>query len=117
MKRGGNVMEKFTTELSAEMLRKIRAFAPKYTLEEVGEVAFVGDGIARVTGLQEVMAGEMLLFQNGAVGMAQNFEHKDIGVIVFGDYAHIHEGEIVKRTGKIMEVPVGTGLLAVWLMH
>ena len=111
MKRGGNIMEKFTTELSAEMLRKIRAFAPKYTLEEVGEVAFVGDGIARVTGLQEVMAGEMLLFQNGAVGMAQNLEHKDIGVIVFGDYAHIHEGEIVKRTGKIMEVPVGTGFI------
>nr|5IK2_A Chain A, ATP synthase subunit alpha [Caldalkalibacillus thermarum TA2.A1]5IK2_B Chain B, ATP synthase subunit alpha [Caldalkalibacillus thermarum TA2.A1]5IK2_C Chain C, ATP synthase subunit alpha [Caldalkalibacillus thermarum TA2.A1]5IK2_I Chain I, ATP synthase subunit alpha [Caldalkalibacillus thermarum TA2.A1]5IK2_J Chain J, ATP synthase subunit alpha [Caldalkalibacillus thermarum TA2.A1]5IK2_K Chain K, ATP synthase subunit alpha [Caldalkalibacillus thermarum TA2.A1] len=78
---------------------------------EVGTVIQVGDGIARVHGLEKVMAGELLEFENGVMGMAQNLEEDNVGVVILGPYTEIREGTQVKRTGRIMEVPVGEALL------
>ena len=78
---------------------------------DVGTVIQVGDGIARVYGLENVMAGELLEFSNGVVGMALNLEESNVGVVILGPYTDIREGDQVKRTGRIMEVPVGEALL------
>ncbi|MEF2566819.1 MAG: F0F1 ATP synthase subunit alpha, partial [Streptococcus salivarius] len=72
---------------------------------------YIGDGIARARGLDNAMSGELLEFENGAYGMAQNLESNDVGIIILGDFVAIREGDIVKRTGKIMEVPVGEALI------
>src|SRR5437868_14023427 len=78
---------------------------------EVGQVLSVGDGIGRVYGLDTVQAGEMVEFPNGMKGMALNLEADNVGVVIFGDDSGIREGDMVKRTGAIVDVPVGKGLL------
>ncbi|AXY25214.1 F0F1 ATP synthase subunit alpha [Suicoccus acidiformans] len=80
-------------------------------LEKIGTITSVGDGIARVSGFEEVRYGEMVQFSNGAIGMVQNLESEDVGVIIFGSYASIHEGDSVRRMHRMMEVPVGEVML------
>ena len=86
-------------------------FQPNFDVTETGVVTYIGDGIARARGLDNAMAGELLEFQNGTYGMAQNLESNDVGIIILGDFSEITEGDTVKRTGKIMEVPVGPELI------
>ena len=101
-----------TSERLEDRLRQqIRRFQSHAHIEEIGTVTFIGDGIARVVGLEHVMSGEMVEFANGSIGMVQNLETDDVGIIIFGEYVNIHEGDLVRRLGKIMEVPVGDGLL------
>ena len=99
------------SNITARIRDQIASFETKEQIEEIGEVSFIGDGIARVIGLTNVMAGELVAFENGAYGMAQNLEKNDVGVIIFGGYENIHEGEPVKRTGRILDVPVGDALI------
>lgn len=94
-----------------DITAKINAFENKYLIEEVGEVTYIGDGIAKVVGLENVMSGELIEFANGTQGMAQNLENEEVGIIIFGDYDDIHEGDLVRQTGKIMEVPVGQSMI------
>ncbi|UUX35531.1 F0F1 ATP synthase subunit alpha [Fundicoccus culcitae] len=97
--------------LESKLLQQIRQFQKRDTIEEIGTITYIGDGIARAVGLDNVMAGEMVEFANGTTGMVQNLESHDVGIIIFGDYVDIHEGDLVRRLGKIMEVPVGDALL------
>ena len=99
------------SNITARIRDQIASFETKEQIEEIGEVSFIGDGIARVIGLTNVMAGELVEFENGAYGMAQNLEKNDVGVIIFGGYENIHEGEPVKLTGRILDVPVGDALI------
>ena len=98
-------------EISALIKKQIENFQPNFDVTETGVVTYIGDGIARARGLDNAMSGELLEFENGAYGMAQNLETNDIGIIILGDFVAIREGDIVKRTGKIMEVPVGEALI------
>ena len=98
-------------EISAILKREIQNFGAEAQVSEVGEVLSVGDGIARVHGLDNVQAGEMVEFPGGIKGMALNLETDNVGVVIFGSDATIKEGDTVKRTGAIVEVPVGKGLL------
>ena len=98
-------------EISSLIKQQIANYEAKLEVTEVGSVIYVGDGIARVHGLANVMAGELLEFANGVMGMAQNLEEDNVGVVILGPYDDIHEGDEVKRTGRIMEVPVGEALL------
>jgi len=98
-------------EISAILKQQIENFGTEADVAEVGQVLSVGDGIARIYGLDKVQAGEMVEFQGGIRGMALNLETDNVGVVIFGDDRTIKEGDIVKRTGAIVEVPVGKGLL------
>src|SRR5476649_329419 len=98
-------------EISAILKQQIANFGAEADVAEVGQVLSIGDGIARIYGLDKVQAGEMVEFANGMKGMALNLETDNVGVVVFGDDSGIREGDIVKRTGAIVEVPVGKGLL------
>lgn len=98
-------------EISALIKKQIENFQPNFDVTETGVVTYIGDGIARARGLDNAMSGELLEFENGAYGMAQNLETNDVGIIILGDFVAIREGDIVKRTGKIMEVPVGEALI------
>ena len=98
-------------EISALIKQQIENFQPNFDVTETGVVTYIGDGIARARGLDNAMSGELLEFENGAYGMAQNLESNDVGIIILGDFVAIREGDIVKRTGKIMEVPVGEALI------
>jgi F-type H+-transporting ATPase subunit alpha len=98
-------------EISAILKREIQNFGAEAQVSEVGEVLSVGDGIARVHGLDNVQAGEMVEFPGGIKGMALNLETDNVGCVIFGSDATIKEGDVVKRTGAIVEVPVGKGLL------
>ena len=98
-------------EISALIKKQIENFQPNFDVTETGVVTYIGDGIARARGLDNAMSGELLEFENGAYGMAQNLETNDVGIIILGDFVSIREGDIVKRTGKIMEVPVGEALI------
>jgi F-type H+/Na+-transporting ATPase subunit alpha len=98
-------------EISAILKEQIASFGTEAEVAEVGRVLSVGDGIARVYGLDEVQAGEMVEFEDGTRGMALNLESDNVGVVIFGDDRNIHEGGIVKRTQSIVDVPVGKGLL------
>ena len=98
-------------EISALIKKQIENFQPNFDVTETGVVTYIGDGIARARGLDIAMSGELLEFENGAYGMAQNLESNDVGIIILGDFVAIREGDIVKRTGKIMEVPVGEALI------
>jgi F-type H+/Na+-transporting ATPase subunit alpha len=96
----------------AEALRKhVEGFRPEVREEEVGRVTETGDGIARVTGLPGALANELLEFKGGVYAVAFNLEERDIGCVVFGDAEAIEEGDPVKRTGRILSIPVGDGLL------
>lgn len=98
-------------EISAVIKEQIENYQQVLTITETGTVTYVGDGIARAHGLSNVMSGELLEFTNGSYGMAQNLETNDVGIIILGEFEDIREGDSVKRTGKIMEVPVGEALI------
>ncbi len=98
-------------EISAILKDQIKNFGKEVEVSEVGQVLSVGDGIARVYGLDNVQAGEMVEFPNGIMGMALNLERDNVGVVIFGSDREIKEGDTVKRTGDIVSVPVGKGLL------
>ena len=98
-------------EISAILKEQIENFGQEAEVSEVGQVLSVGDGIARVYGLDNVQAGEMVEFENGVRGMALNLETDNVGIVIFGNDREIKEGETVKRTGAIVDVPVGKGLL------
>jgi len=99
------------SEISAILKQQIANFGTEAEVAEVGQVLSVGDGIARVYGLDNVQAGEMVEFPGGIKGMALNLEVDNVGVVIFGDDRTIKEGDVVKRTGTIVDVPVGKGLL------
>src|SRR5213079_2950773 len=98
-------------EISAILKREIQNFGAEAQVSEVGEVLSVGDGIARIHGLDNVQAGEMVEFDGGIKGMALNLEADNVGVVIFGSDSTISEGDTVRRTGTIVDVPVGKGLL------
>lgn len=98
-------------EISALLKQQIEEFQPDFDYTETGVVTYIGDGIARAQGLDNAMSGELLIFENGTIGMAQNLETNDVGIIILGGFTDIREGSVVRRTGKIMEVPVGSGLI------
>jgi len=98
-------------EISAILKEQIKNFGQEAEVSEVGQVLSVGDGIARVYGLDNVQAGEMVEFENGIRGMALNLETDNVGIVIFGEDREIAEGQTVKRTGAIVDVPVGKGLL------
>ncbi|XP_043248069.1 ATP synthase subunit alpha, mitochondrial [Colletes gigas] len=100
-----------SAEISSILEERILGSAPKTNLEETGRVLSIGDGIARVYGLKNIQADEMVEFSSGLKGMALNLEPDNVGVVVFGNDRHIKEGDIVKRTGAIVDVPVGEELL------
>ena len=104
-------MEIRAAEISAILKQQIASFGTEAEVAEVGQVLSVGDGIARVHGLDKVQAGEMVEFPGGIKGMALNLETDNVGVVIFGDDRSIKEGDVVKRTGSIVDVPVGKGLL------
>ena len=104
-------MEIRAAEISAILKNEIANFGTEADVAEVGQVISVGDGVARVFGLDEVQAGEMVEFADGSKGMALNLETDNVGVVIFGDDRNISEGDTVKRTGEIVDVPVGKGLL------
>jgi F-type H+-transporting ATPase subunit alpha len=98
-------------EISAVLKRYVDDYKPSVEREEVGIVEVVGDGIARISGLPNVMVNEMLEFPGGTVGLAMNLDEHEIGAVVLGEAEHIQEGDSVKQTGRILSVPVGDGML------
>jgi len=104
-------MPEIKTEEISELLRKqITDFEKKVDVSEIGTVTYIGDGVAKVYGLENCMAAELLEFPNGVFGMALNLEEESVGAVLFGEDKLVKEGDIVKRTGKVMEVPVGPEL-------
>ena len=97
-------------EISAVIRREIERFGTEVSVAEVGEVLMVGDGIARVHGLDDVMAGELVEFPGDVFGMVLNIEEQNVGIVLLGDDTGIHEGDTVKRTRRITQVPVGPAL-------
>ncbi len=104
-------MEIRASEISSILKEQIKNFGQEAEVSEIGQVLSVGDGIARVYGLDNVQAGEMVEFPGGVRGMALNLEVDNVGIVIFGEDRTIKEGDIVKRTGAIVDVPVGKGLL------
>ena len=104
-------MEIKAAEISDILKKQIKDFGSEAEVAEVGQVLSVGDGIARVYGLDNVQAGELVEFPGGIKGMALNLEQDNVGIVIFGDDRNIKEGDTVKRTGDIVDVPVGKGLL------
>ena len=104
-------MEINPSEVTKILKEQIKNFGDKAEVTEVGQVLSVGDGIARIYGLDNVEAGEMVEFSDGSKGMALNLESENVGVVIFGDDRNIKEGDVVKRTGNIVDTPVGKELL------
>jgi F-type H+-transporting ATPase subunit alpha len=104
-------MEIRADEISRIIREQIKDYGKKVTVAETGTVLSVGDGIARVYGLEGALAGELVEFSNGVKGLVLNLEEDNVGVAIMGDYKEIREGDLVKRTGEIASVPVGKGLL------
>lgn len=98
-------------EISTLIKQQLANYQNELTVDEVGTVTYVGDGIARANGLENALAGELLEFSDGTYGMAQNLESNDVGIVILGTYDNIREGQTVKRTGRIMEVPVGEEMI------
>ncbi len=98
-------------EISALIKQQIESYDAEIEVSDVGTVIQVGDGIARVHGLDNVMSGELIEFSNGVMGLAQNLEESNVGVVILGEYKGIREGDEVRRTGRIMQVPVGQELV------
>ena len=99
------------SEVTKILKEQIKNFGEKAEVSEVGQVLSVGDGIARIYGLDNVQAREMVEFADGSKGMALNLESDNVGIVIFGDDRTIKEGDTVKRTGAIVDVPVGKELL------
>ena len=100
-----------TDEISSIIRQQIESFDVDMRVDEVGTVLEVGDGIARVYGLEKVMASEMVEFENGAFGLALNLEEDSVGIVILGDYVDVREGQSVKRTGRVLSVPAGDELI------
>lgn len=98
-------------EITALLAEKIANYEQRVQVDEVGTIMSLGDGIARVHGLDKVMAGELIEFPHGVSGLAMNLDEDQVGAVLLGDFAELREGERVKRTGKIMSVPVGEALI------
>lgn len=98
-------------EISSLIKQQLEHYDDKLEISEVGVVTYVGDGIARAHGLNDVLSGELLKFDNDSYGIAQNLESNDVGIIILGQFDNIREGDRVQRTGRIMEVPVGDALI------
>ena len=98
-------------EITQLIRQQIENYESKIAVDEVGTVITLGDGIARVHGLDKVMAGELLAFPHNVAGIAMNLEEDQVGVVLLGEYTEIKEGDEVKRTGRIMSVPVGDALI------
>src|SRR3954464_12266154 len=98
-------------EITSVLKREIAGFEQKVQVSEIGTVIEVGDGIARIYGLRNAMAGELLEFENGAMGQVFNLEEDSIGSVIFGNYLEIKEGDTVKTTGRLLEVPVGEAVI------
>ena len=104
-------MAELTREITRGLLEQIKGFEREIRAVDVGYVVEVGDGIARVMGLEKVRAQELVQFANGVMGIAFNLEEDNVGVIIMGDYQDIKEGDEVRGTGRIVSVPVGDGLI------
>ena len=98
-------------EISKIIRDQIGSYAVDVDVAEVGTIVSIGDGIARVHGVENTMAGEMLEFPHGVFGIALNLEEESVGAVLLGDYQRIREGDTVKRTGRIISVPVGEELI------
>ena len=98
-------------EISGIIKSQIKNYENKISQKEVGTVILVGDGIAKAHGLENCMAGELLTFENGEFGMAQNLEEDVVSIILFTNSDDIKEGSVVRRTGQVVSVPVGDGML------
>ncbi|KHF28263.1 ATP synthase subunit alpha [Anoxybacillus sp. BCO1] len=98
-------------EISALIKKQIENYQSEIEVSDVGTVIQVGDGIARAHGLDNVMSGELVEFANGVMGLALNLEENNVGIVILGPYTGIKEGDEVRRTGRIMEVPVGEALI------
>ena len=94
-------------EVASVIKQELEKFKSKMKMESVGTVLQVGDGIARVYGLDDVMAGELVELPGGIMGMVLNLEEESVGIVIFGSDENIKDGDTVKRTGKIVQVPVG----------
>lgn len=97
-------------EITSILRKEIESYEVKAELEDVGTVLTVGDGISRIFGLKHAMAGEMVEFESGVSGMILNLDEDNVGVVILGSDRDVKEGDIVRRTGRIAEVPVGSGL-------
>ncbi len=104
-------MELRPEELTKIIRQKIKNYEAKLETSETGVVILVGDGIARVSGLDNCMSGELVEFPNGSFGMAQNLEEDSVSVVILGTDNGIREGDRVKRTGRVVSVPVGEALI------
>src|SRR5580700_4260344 len=101
-------MQQIRAEEISQIIRKrIEDFDREVQVAETGNVLSVGDGVAKIYGLQNAMAGEMVEFPGNIFGLVLNLEEESVGVAIFGDVSHVKEGDTVKRTGKILQVPVG----------
>ena len=98
-------------EITKLIREQIENYETKIAVDEVGTVMSIGDGIARVYGLDKVMAGELLSFPHNVAGLAMNLEEDQVGVVLLGEYTAVEEGDEVKRTGRIMSVPVGDAMI------
>ena len=98
-------------EITELLRQQIENYEQRIQVDEVGTIITLGDGIARVHGLDKVMAGELVEFPHGIMGLAMNLDEDQVGTVVLGDYSELKEGDEVKRTGKIMSVPVGEALI------
>src|ERR1700761_9648991 len=98
-------------EITELLRQQIENYESKIAVDEVGTIISLGDGIARVHGLEKVMAGELLSFPHDVAGIAMNLEEDQVGVVLLGEYTEVEEGDEVKRTGRIMSVPVGEAMV------
>src|ERR1017187_10132310 len=98
-------------EITELLRQQIENYDQRITVDEVGTVISLGDGIARVHGLDQVMAGELIEFPHGVAGLAMNLDESEVGAVLLGDYTLIKDGDEVKRTGTIMSVPVGEAMV------
>src|SRR5436309_14589680 len=98
-------------EISRVLREEIENYERAIDISETGSVISVGDGIARIHGLEKVMAGELIEFPHNVAGIAMNLEEDQVGAVLLGDYTHIREGDEVKRTSRIMSIPVGDALV------
>src|ERR1700750_1981778 len=98
-------------EITQLLKEQIQNYDSKIRVDEVGTIIALGDGIARIHGLDKVMYGEMLEFSHGVAGLAMNLEEEQVGAILMGEYTKLSEGDQVKRTGKILSVPVGEAVI------
>ena len=98
-------------EITQLLREQIANYDSKVQVDEVGTITSLGDGIARLHGLDKVMAGELLAFPHGIAGLSLSLEEDSVGAVVLGDYTELREGDEVRRTGKILSVPVGEGMI------